>query len=54
MITATAALAGRNITRIRRNSGSMISATVIPGIFLVALYAVFSTAMEANGIDYAQ
>ncbi|MDN6440239.1 MAG: ABC transporter permease [Corynebacterium nuruki] len=54
MVTATAALAGRNITRIRRNSGSMISATVIPGIFLVALYAVFSTAMEANGIDYAQ
>lgn len=52
--TATLALAGRNIIRIRRNSGSMISATVIPGIFLIALYIVFSTAMEANGTDYAQ
>jgi ABC-2 type transport system permease protein len=54
MITATVALAGRNVTRIRRNSGSMISATVIPGIFLIAFYTVFSTVMKANGIDYAQ
>lgn len=51
---ATLVLAGRNVRRILRNSGSMVSATVIPGIFLIALYIVFSTVMEANGIDYAQ
>lgn len=45
---------GRNVHRIVRNTGSMISATVIPGRFLVALYIVFSTVMEANDIDYAQ
>lgn len=54
IVGASLALAGRNVTRILRNSGSMVSATVIPGIFLVALYIVFSTAMETNGIDYAQ
>lgn len=53
-MTATLVLARRNTVRILRNSGSMISATIIPGIFLVALYTVFSTVMEANGIDYAQ
>lgn len=52
--TATLALAGRNVRRIGRNSGSVISATVIPGLFLVALYIVFSQVMEANGIDYGQ
>lgn len=51
---ATTALAARNVRRILRNTGSMISATVIPGLFLVSLYIVFSTVMEANDIDYAQ
>jgi ABC-2 type transport system permease protein len=51
---ATATLAGRNIRRIARNTGSIISAAVVPGLFLVALYTVFSTVMEANNIDYAQ
>ena len=54
LLPSTLALAGRNILRIRRNSGSVISATVIPGLFLVALYIVFSRVMEANGIDYGQ
>lgn len=53
-LTATATLAGRNIHRIFRNTGSMVSATVIPGLFLVALYIVFSTVMEKIDIDYAQ
>lgn len=53
-LPSTLALAERNILRIRRNSGSVISATVIPGLFLVALYIVFSRVMESNGIDYGQ
>ncbi|MEZ2122135.1 ABC transporter permease [Corynebacterium sp. CCM 9203] len=47
------ALWARGVVRILRNRAAVISATFIPGIFLVCFYSVFSDATAIFGIDYA-
>lgn len=54
MTSTILVLAERNVLRILRNSGSLISASVIPGMFLLAIYVVFSSVMELGGFNYAQ
>lgn len=43
----------RNTLRLGRNSASIVSAFVIPGLFLLSFWAVFGHAAEASGFDYA-
>ena len=50
------ALAGavqRNNLRLRRNSASLVSALVIPGMSMLAFWIVFGHAASASGFDYA-
>lgn len=50
------ALAGatvRNNLRLSRNAASIVSAFVIPGLFMVSFWAVFGHAASTSGFDYA-
>lgn len=43
----------RNTLRLSRNSASIVSAFVIPGLFMLAFWAVFGHAASSSGFDYA-
>ena len=43
----------RNSVRLSRNSASLVSALVIPGVFMLAFWAVFGHAASRSGFDYA-
>ncbi|AWE41758.1 ABC transporter [Actinobaculum sp. 313] len=52
----TRALAGavwRNNLRLRRNTASLVSAFVIPGLFMLSFWSVFGHAAATSGFDYA-
>lgn len=43
----------RNSLRLSRNSASLVSALVIPGMFMLAFWGVFGHAASRSGFDYA-
>ncbi len=43
----------RNNIRLSRNSASLVSAFVIPGLFMLSFWAVFGHAANKSGFDYA-
>ncbi|MFC2640014.1 MAG: ABC transporter permease [Propionibacterium acidifaciens] len=43
----------RNNVRLSRNGASIVSALVIPGMFMLAFWAVFGHAASSSGFDYA-
>ncbi|MDO4784694.1 MAG: ABC transporter permease [Propionibacteriaceae bacterium] len=43
----------RNALRLTRNSASLVSALVIPGMSMLAFWAVFGHAASSSGFDYA-
>ncbi|AZZ38437.1 ABC transporter permease [Acidipropionibacterium jensenii] len=43
----------RDLTLLRRNMASLISTFIVPGLFMVCLYAVFGHAADTIGLDYA-
>lgn len=45
--------AWRNNVRLSRNGASIVSAFVIPGMFMLAFWAVFGHAASSSGFDYA-
>ncbi|MGO1480590.1 MAG: ABC transporter permease [Brachybacterium sp.] len=54
--SSTRALGGaawRNTLRLRRNSASLVSALVMPGMFMLAFWVVFGHAASSSGFDYA-
>ena len=53
-LVGTTALAARNLTKMRRNSASVIGAVVFPILFLVLFNTVLNRAMTGIGIDYVQ
>lgn len=52
-MNAIAAIWYRDVLRTVRNIGVVISALLIPSIFLASFYGVFAHAAEALGFDYA-
>ncbi|WP_448851760.1 ABC transporter permease [Corynebacterium sp. 335C] len=52
-LNAVFAVAKRDTMRTVRNRAVMVSAIVIPSLFMAAFYATFSKAADAMGIDYA-
>ena len=43
----------RNTLRLSRNSASIVSAFVIPGLFMLAFWAIFGHTASSSGFDYA-
>ena len=43
----------RNNVRLSRNGASIVSAFVIPGLFMLAFWVVFGHAASSSGFDYA-
>ncbi len=43
----------RNMLRLRRNTASLVSAFVIPGLFMLSFWSVFGHAAANTGFDYA-
>lgn len=52
-IRALAGATWRNNLRLRRNSASLVSALVIPGMSMLAFWVVFGHAASSSGFDYA-
>ena len=52
-LTALWGATWRNSVRLSRNSASLVSALVIPGVFMLAFWAVFGHAASRSGFDYA-
>lgn len=44
----------RNTVRLGRNSASIVSALIIPGMFMLAFWVVFGHAANGSGLDYAR
>lgn len=49
-----AAVAGRNLRRLRRTPASLASAVIFPLIFLFGFMAVLRRTLEGRGLDYVQ
>lgn len=54
VISAITGTLERNLLRLKRNVASIVSAFVIPGLFLLAFYSVFGHAANQAGLDYAR
>ena len=52
-VTALWGATWRNSLRLARNSASLVSALVIPGMFMLAFWGVFGHAAGRSGFDYA-
>lgn len=54
VVAQTLLLGGRNLTLMRRNPASVVSAFVIPAVFFLGFYAVLARLLASRGIDFAQ
>lgn len=52
-LRSAGAFLSRDVTLLRRSMASIVSALVVPGLFMVCLYEVFGYAAEGIGLDYA-
>ena len=52
-LTAVRGATWRNNLRLMRNSASLVSALVIPGMSMLAFWVVFGHAASGSGFDYA-
>lgn len=53
LLAQSVVLTGRNVTRLRRNPASLVSAIVIPVVFFLGFYCVLDQLLATVGLDFA-